>query len=395
MNLIQRRFFLTAALLLSACLTSQSAVLEGHSLELAPTPLSTYSALMPASGSSGPGSQLTAAGTVTSNLGSFNIVIVPDASLNGNAAALAAFNRAAAQWEARISSPITVTINASLAPLDPGIIGSASTVVLEDSYDIIRNQMVAHAAAFEPVDDAIVSFLPTAAQFTATVPSGVTFDGKLLIAKANAKAIGFTGLDGLFGVPDATITFSSTFAFDFDNSDGVTGGMMDFETVAAHEIGHALGFFSSVDEIDAGATLIAPTTLDLFRFLDTMNPTDAATFTTTDRNMVPGANAISDFVLNPWGQPSVEFAMSTGVEDGDGGQASHWKADELTTIYIGMMDPTLNYGTVQQITEADFRALDLIGYNISAIPEPSVYALGALGLASLYWLRRKRVGAGV
>ena len=34
----------------------------------------------------------------TSNLGGFNIVIVPGPGLAGNAAALAAFNRAADQW---------------------------------------------------------------------------------------------------------------------------------------------------------------------------------------------------------------------------------------------------------------------------------------------------------
>ena len=58
-------------------------------------------------------------------LGSFNIVINAGAGLAGNAAALAAFNRAADQWEAWISDPITVTIVADLQNLgNPSIIGS-------------------------------------------------------------------------------------------------------------------------------------------------------------------------------------------------------------------------------------------------------------------------------
>jgi hypothetical protein len=45
----------------------------------------------------------------TQNLGTFSLVIVPGSTLAGNAAALAAFNRAANAWASRISDPITVT----------------------------------------------------------------------------------------------------------------------------------------------------------------------------------------------------------------------------------------------------------------------------------------------
>ena len=59
--------------------------------------------------SSGAGLGLVRADAQSSSLGSFSTVINPGATLSlpGNAPALAAFNRAAAQWSAFISDPIT------------------------------------------------------------------------------------------------------------------------------------------------------------------------------------------------------------------------------------------------------------------------------------------------
>lgn len=319
------------------------------------------------------------------NLGSFSLVIAPGAGLSGNAAALAAFNRAANSWAARISDPITITINADLAALGVGIIGSTSSTTLQAGYNTIRNQMVADAA--DEADDGIMAATPTAAQFTAVMPAGRTLSGNILATKANLKALGFTGLDTTFGVSDASITFSTAFAFDFDNSDGVSLGAVDFETVAAHEIGHALGFVSFVDSIDGGATSVSPFTLDLLRFGNNIVGQDPATsgdFTIFSRNLVPGADGITDAINDP------ELRMSTGLTGGDGRQASHWKADELTGTLIGLMDPTLANGVFYGPTFADFRALDLIGYEITPVPEPGTFSLLLLSGATFVALRRRR-----
>ena len=88
--------------------------------------------------------------------------------------------------------------------------------------------------------------------------------------------------------------------------------------------------------------------------------------------------------------------MSTGLTGAgsDGRQASHWKADELTGALIGLMDPTLANGVSYSATEADFRALDLIGYDIAAIPEPNRGAMLVLGLAVFGLVRLRRGGSG-
>jgi hypothetical protein len=55
----------------------------------------------------------------------------------------------------------------------------------------------------------------------------------LSITRANAKALGFIGDDGL---ADADITFNTDFTFDFNRSDGITSGQLDFVGIAMHEI---------------------------------------------------------------------------------------------------------------------------------------------------------------
>lgn len=319
----------------------------------------------PASGTSG----LQGAGQITSNLGGFNIVISPGAALSANLPALNAFNRAANDWAQFIADPVTVTINADLAPLGANILGQTSSVVLVGSYSTLRNQMVADAAN-EP-DDGIVSSLPASMSFT--LPTGFAVNGNVQVTKANAKALGFTGLDAQFGTADANMTFSSNFSFDFDRSDGISPGTFDFEGIAAHEIGHALGFISDVDYVDSvmgqstTAQDVEPTTLDLFRFDvgGPNNPATAAQFQTFPRGMVPGNAESFDQINGGFGATEVPFA--TGVTQGDGRQASHWKDN----LGLGIMDPTANPQEHLTITPNDLRALDLIGWEIAPVPEAS------------------------
>jgi hypothetical protein len=318
------------------------------------------------------------------------VLINPGAGLAGNAAALAAFNRAAVTWGGYLNDPITVNINADLFNMgSPSILGSTSATFLAAPYATIRNAMVADAAA-DP-DDGIVASLPTAAQFSAFVPSGFGLNGDIAATKANLKALGFTGLDAGFGWQDAEMSFNSGFTFDYDNSDGVTAGSYDFETIALHEIGHVLGFVSAVDDIDYYRAIGQPISsylypLDLFRFPTSGLPTTVAQFTSNPRSLAPGQAASFSDLANIWG-------FSTGYYTGDGRQASHWKADELTGTYIGIMDPTLASGTIELSTSADLRALDVIGWDIvptTRVPDAgsSLLLLG-MGLAVLRsWKKR-------
>jgi len=346
----------------------------------------------------GSGDSLGSAGTQTSSLGSFSTIINPGPTLSlpENADALAAFNRAAEQWEAHISDPITVNIDADLAPLGPGIIGSTSSVLLQDDYTLVRDAMVADAA--NESDDGIVAHLPTVGQFQAVVVEGYELDGQIVATKANFKALGYdeAELDDLFGTKDATITFSTEFSFDYDNSDGVGVGKMDFETVAAHEIGHALGFVSRTDWLDyliseERVEDIGVGALDMFKFADDepdWDPSDTSEFTDFPRLLAPGVTAVFD-QITPADGSAAETGLSEGYFNGDGRQASHWKDNNITGVLIGMMDPTLNYGQIFPLTDSDLRSLDLIGYEI-IVPEPATVTLLVVGGAMVLTRRRRR-----
>jgi hypothetical protein len=319
-----------------------------------------------------------------------NIAITPDATLANNAAALAAFDRAAADWSGRFTNDITINISAGLSSsfTDPHIIGNTSAVKFQSPYDFFRGWLQSSAA--KDPNDGIVAAVPDLAHFSAALPTGISFSGAFITTKANFKALGFGSvidLDKTYGANDATITFNSNFSFDYDNRNGVDADKIDFQSVAAHEIGHALGFLSQVDAVDilknSGATNasipIAP--LDLFRFQNNVagkDPGTTAEFTNDPRYLDTGGLAIFD-------ELTLERLLSTGRLTGDGLEASHWKDDAITGQLLGIMDPSMNFGVMESISAADIRALDLIGYDV---PEPGLI----LPLAMTVMLRRQRKG---
>jgi hypothetical protein len=272
-------------------------------------------------------------------------------------------------------------------------------VALQGSYTEIRDQMVASAIA-EGSHDALAAALPTVSQFQVAVPAGYTLSGNIYGTKACLKAMGFEGLDEPpFGVSDGTITFNSQFPFTYNNKSGVAAGTIDFESVAAHELGHALGFISSVDDIDYAKSIgvtgaFMPSVLDMFRFASSgaNHPTTVSEFTTFPRELAPNypESTIASVNLAGGALGDSEYAMSTGFYTGDGRQASHWKDNALTGDYIGIMNPTIGYGEIHPITGADIRALDLIGY--TTVPEPAALVMFGSALACalfVVWKRRR------
>ena len=280
----------------------------------------------------------------------FSLELLEGPDLQTNAAAQAAFGRAAAFWESVLSDPITVRLDVDFTSVgfsDPNVVGSTDVRGYNFQYSDVRARLVDDAAP----NESLVNSLPAVGALNFSLPAGYSLvnlttgvsNPVMTVTRANALALGFTQLST--GVPtsafapgvliDGTVKFNSAFAFDFDNSNGVSPGTLDFESIAIHEIGHALGFFSSVDIVDTATPPVAifPQVLDLFR----LTPGQGPNFATATRVLETGATVPNQVVydgqfdINQYGAygatiPNLapgDVLMSTGAATGDGNQASH------------------------------------------------------------------------
>jgi hypothetical protein len=288
------------------------------------------------------------------------IVLTDTGSTPMTAAQLTAFNAAADIWEGIYYDPITININIEFAPLDPGVLGSTGTRRVTHPWSTVRSALIAEASGAELTAQ---NLLPMASIPMIDI-NGTRSDASITMSSANAKALGLgTANDATYGAPpaggaDARIQFATGFAssFDFNRADGVGVGKTDFVTVAAHEIGHVLGYFSLTDVQDgnAGFTL-HPNTLDMWRFAQTGG---AHTIGSENRQLTAAGAEYYDSVLN-----NRQHSRGTAVIDAlcntfnQRCQASHWR-DSLGNL----MDPTIGTGILQDPTSDDKHALDYVGY---------------------------------
>jgi hypothetical protein len=283
--------------------------------------------------------------------------------LEGYPAAKAAFINAAVTWESLIQTPITVIIDVDFGPTRFGVPFPAGVLGSTDSQDIgsntaypdVRSQLIESAPSTEAAS--LFNLLPPA-----RVPTDLGSTATVYAPSAVFRSLGLIASDAdpdtetaQLGPPPST-GFNSAFSYDFDPSDGIDPNSLDFDAVAIHEMGHTLGFSSLVGERELDRTSpVAVSVWDLFRFRP---GTTVDTFSTARRVLSSGRVQTYFFGAE-------ELSLSTGRPDGSGGdgnQASHWKDDALTGVYVGIMDPTLALGKRETITANDLEALSSFGY---------------------------------
>ena len=375
---------------------------------------------------------LAAAGVLLST-GSANALTINLIDLGGVAGSPAekGFALAARYWESVLTNDVTMNINVGFEDLGPNVLGGTSTslytyVPIDLYYDLLADNATKSA-----IDNAALATLrPTDANGSVrvTVPdyanaltqSGVTFgyddriaptgeaiSNTVAIASSNVKAL---INDSSFGANDidAEIQFSNTFAFDFNPTDGIAPGTYDFIGVAIHEIGHALGFLSGVEDFDfVAGTSGFPVdeywwgySADLFRYSK------------------PGKldwtfGTAGYFSLDGGVTPYLDGFWSTGSERGDGWQASHWKEPGVSCgDFRGIMNPYICNGLTDQVEALDLALLDAIGWNtnvnvttnplytfttaqvysafISQVPEPATWAMMIGGIGFVGGVARRR-----
>src|SRR3954447_20692649 len=141
--------------------------------------------------------------TRTANLAGssgLKIVLKEGPNLRANPTAAAAFRAGADFIQSLFADPITVVVDAEIAPLGPGVIGqteSSEFHFMKDSdYNAVRNLMVKDAS---PTSESIVSRLPTLSQLNLVLPKAdgggaYTFSG-LTATRAELLALGMSPAD--------------------------------------------------------------------------------------------------------------------------------------------------------------------------------------------------------
>ncbi len=280
---------------------------------------------------------------VASNM---NVVFVLAASVP--ATAVPAFALAEQYLEAQFTDSVVVTIEVSYAALATGVLGATTPIYTTATYKNSRTGLINGRDS----NDTIQLLLPNTTKIGVrySSSSSITQEDRVYWTRANYKSTIGTATGN-----DASMQFSSTYAWDYDPSNGITAGSTSFVDVVVHEVGHALGCLCG-----AGIWSKDMSSLDLYRFQYTdgtadYNPDTDAEFTARPRLVAynsPNDSHHIDYV-------TLECRMS----DGSPYQASHLREE---TPSLGLMDPAMGSAVTNYpnyFTAKDLSLFDSIGWD--------------------------------
>src|SRR5262249_10094075 len=111
----------------------------------------------------------------------------------------------------------------------PGKLGLTRTSLVPTDYEEIKRALQDNNAKTQDDLTALAS-LPAA--------DPIVGPHNYYVTKAQGKALGLVGADNTL---DGVVTFDSNSNFDYDRTDGITAGFLDFQGVVAHEVSELMG----------------------------------------------------------------------------------------------------------------------------------------------------------
>ena len=332
-------------------------------------------------------------------IGSLAALQTSNPTLYGNVTG--GFTTAGNIWAGYFHDDMTINVNIDYLSLAVGTLGSTNVETLGIYYADVRTALQLDRTS---VDDFLaasslpagpnLSFLTNnAATGALVVDANNTANNAILdVPRANAKALGFAG-EGILApndtTLDATVSFSSNYAWDFDRSNGITSGTYDFVGVATHELAHTMGFLSGVDTVDFvsapnGDAQVLGTNLDPYRVFTVLDLYRRGARNGGGLDYATGGTGANNPYFSLDGGATSLGTFATGQRNGDGRQASHWKDN----LGLGILDPTFAPGELGIVSTLDVRSLDVIGFDVVVVPEPAAGAIILPALAALVLVAR-------
>jgi hypothetical protein len=385
---------------------------------------------------------IAAASLIASAADAATINLIDEGGVTGSPAEQG-FKTAAYYWGKTLTNDVTINLGVKFAPLAPNVIGSTGSTRSDTTVAAWKNGVLATRSGYTLDQTAVLPTL-NAQGGASFVTNGARPDGNndtaiqvyndgtttssqvLYLNTSVQKAIGIYSGPNIF---DGHVTFSTNFNFDFNPTDGIEAGHMDFIGVAIHEIGHALGFVSGVDFLDVYGYPNGPgagtlgydlndtsifSALDMFRFSNDPNGLAPGSGPTRDLSVGTASYFSIDGGLTQVGGNSL---FSTGAYNGDGRQASHFKDTPSAQggcdgfNQLGILDPTFCYGEMGVVKGLDLAAYDAMGWNLNfdvlgnlgyqsttaqiylqaiGVPEPATWALMIAGFGFVGGAMRRR-----
>ena len=266
---------------------------------------------------------------------------------------MSTINAAIAVFDLRFSDPITVSIN--FAEMSSGL-GQSSTYFGTVSYSSYRTALVNDATTAS--DATALAHLPVQAS------NPVNGNASIDVTTANLRALGFNSSPPV-GQPDSFIGLNTSL-MNLSRS-SINPAKYDLMAVVSHEIDEALGMGSALNGL--AQNVAAPTGavwgMDLYRYDQNGNRTLNTTLATQAYFSLDGTTQLA------------RFNQTAGADFQDfyspGGQTPQ------VQDAFGTPGSTPNLGV-------ELPMLDVLGYNLVAVPEPGTLAL--FGIGSFVLLRR-------
>lgn len=282
-----------------------------------------------------------------------------------HASILGGFDDAGAIFSRAYSNDLTVRLTVDLGPDGMGALMGAGPHV----------GAVPYAAVQARLPDLLPVEVPT---FDVGTSLQTVDASTLWLTAAQMEALGDSVLDTPLRREQSHgfIVISLENSWDFDPSDGIASGRYDFVHVAAHEIGHSLGFVSAADGMFPGKTgVVEPSLLDLFRYR-----------APGIRSLAPDAAARRYFSTDGGLTSIAGFAAGTSA---GGPQASHWDSIAGPVMSFAFVAGQAGEWTAQedQVFAAIAWTPRKAQVNVGAPEPPTICFLTVLTL--LLWLRQR------